>query len=46
MEKIKIGAQVRKQDKIPYKIPYKIQVKITAGIAKTAHLGGFCRYQG
>ena len=30
MEKIKIGAQVRKQDKIPY----KIQVKITAGIPK------------
>lgn len=26
MEKIKIGAQVRKQDKKPYKIPYKIQV--------------------
>lgn len=39
MEKIKIGAQVRKQDKKPY----KIQVKITAGIAKAAHLGGFCR---
>lgn len=30
MEKIKIGAQVRKQDKIPY----KIQVKITAGKPK------------
>lgn len=35
MEKTKIGAQVRKQDKRPY----KIQVKITAGIPKSRPFG-------